>query len=258
MHGSTTTNRTEWLVENPRDRSVLVLVPRGRFLAGGPHHYESRCPAFPLELPAYHLAIHPVTNAQYKHFIDATGHDAPRCWRAGMPGELLWDGRDPPRGLEEHPVVGVRWEDARSYCAWAGLRLPTELEWERAARGDRGRLYPWGNTWDATRCQNDVRRKEETTANVWAHPESCSVWGHYQMAGNVWEWCEDLYEPGAYVRYRRGDTSPPATGRHRVVRGGSWFNVKRESFLTTYRFHASPTDADRQYGFRVARDARGT
>lgn len=245
----------DWIVKNARDGSVLVLIPGGKFLAGGPRHFESDSEPFNVSLPSFYLGLCAVTNAQYKRFLDATGHPPPARPRNSSCGEYVWRGRSFPPAVGGYPVVGVRWDEAREYAAWAGVRLPAELEWEKGARGTDGRAFPWGRQWSSGRCRNDENRRIETTCVAWSYGQGCSPWGLYQMSGNVWEWCQDWYEGSAYRRYARGDLSPPAAGRERVVRGGSWFNVGPESFLCSYRFHLPPDEPDLQYGFRVAGDA---
>lgn len=247
--------RDQWLKENARDGSLLVLVPKGPFLAGGPGYDEGGIGPFEVSLPAFYLALHPVTNAQYKRFIDATGHSPPARPRDSQPGEFPWEGASFSPRRAFHPVVGVSWEDAKAYARWAGLRLLRELEWEKGARGLDGRKFPWGDEWSSERCRNDENRKVETTCDVWSYGEGASFWGAYQMSGNVWEWCEDAYDPGAYRRYARGRLSPPADGGERVVRGGSWFNVGSDTFACAHRFHLKPGERDLLYGFRVGEDA---
>lgn len=240
----------DFLVEVPTDKSVLVRVPGGPFLAGGSEHYEGNCQPFWVEVPDFYIGLHPVTNAQYKRFVDSARHAPPRVPSSGS---TVWSGKSYPEDLADHPVVNVTWQDALDYCEWAELRLPGELEWEKAARGSDNRRFPWGSEWRADLCRNDVNRRTETTSSVWDYPAGVSESGCYQMSGNIWEWCADWYHPDAYRRYARGHKSPPENGKQRLVRGGSWFNVAEETFGCAYRFHMSPTETDTHYGFRVAR-----
>jgi formylglycine-generating enzyme required for sulfatase activity len=218
------------VVVNAKDGTILALVPGGRFRAGGAQE-DAGGSQFQVDLPAFYLSVTPVTNAQYNRFLAETGlldYGAGSHAGGADPGEYyaaLCQGRDPWAGqaggpyhtwaskdptLDNHPVTDVSWYDARAYCHWAGLRLPTELEWEKGARGVDGRLYPWGNAWDPAKCwgESDGGGLNQTT-DVWDCPEGVSPWGLYQMVGNVGEWCADWYDQGAYLRYRNGLLDPP-------------------------------------------------
>jgi formylglycine-generating enzyme required for sulfatase activity len=170
----------------------MILIPAGEFLMGSDlqkdeYAEKNERPQHTLYLPDYYLAKTPVTNAQYTAFVLATDHNVPIVWTDGPP----------PRGEENHPVVGVSWSDAKDYCDWLsevtgrGYGLPSEAEWEKGARGTDGRIYPWGDQWDATRCSAE-RGDQVDATSVDAHPAGASPYGLLDMAGNVWEWTRSL------------------------------------------------------------------
>ena len=188
----------------------MVTIPAGPFLMGTaedeakrlarehgwhPSWLAGEVPARTVVLSAYAIDRCPVTNLRFAEFCRATGY-APRPH---------WGGADPPTNLLDHPVTHVNWADADAYAKWAGKRLPTEAEWEKAARGDRGLLFPWGNRFDPQRCCWNPGRNgslAQSTASVTALPEGASPYGVLHMAGNVAEWCAD--KPGHGSAYLKG------------------------------------------------------
>ena len=171
----------------------MILIPAGEFLMGSdPQHdelaFDREQPQHRLSLPDYFLAKTPLTHAQYSAFVLGTDHKAPDGW----------SNRTPPRGSEDHPVVQVSWNDAKNYCQWLSKAtgrcygLPSEAEWEKGARGTDGRIYPWGNQWDPTRC-NSAESVLEKTTSVHAYPQGASPYGVLDIAGNVWEWTRSLW-----------------------------------------------------------------
>jgi iron(II)-dependent oxidoreductase len=196
-------------------------------------------PQFRAHLKAYWIDKYEVTVTRYRKFCQETGH--------AMPNAPDWGWQD------NHPIVSVGWRDAAAYAKWAGKRLPTEAEWEKAARGTDGRKYPWGDRWDASRCVN-ATNSPGGTQPVGRHPSGASPYGALDMAGNVEEWCADWYDKKAYQRYAKGNLKPPSSGTHRVLRGGSWLpDFNPTSFRCAYRFPFYPDLPDIIDGFRCVR-----
>jgi formylglycine-generating enzyme required for sulfatase activity len=211
----------------------MVLIPAGEFIMGkgGEQHR--------VYLDAYWIDQYPVTVARYRLFCQATGRQEPPPPRWG------WK--------EDHPIVNVSWHDAVAYCDWAGVRLPTEAEWEKAARGTDGRKYPWGNEWDGSKCANSVGSNNlHSAVPVGSYPQGASPFGVHDMAGNVWEWCSSLCEPYPYKADdgREGRGKDVAGGR--VLRGGSWFNYHVSLFRCADRDGLAPVNWNFFGGFRCA------
>jgi formylglycine-generating enzyme required for sulfatase activity len=225
---------------NSKDGSELLLIPGGEFWMGSGGGDKDAQPRHRHQVGPYLIGRYEVTVAQFERFAKATGYNAGKEWQ------------EDPR---EHPVRYINWHDALAYANWAGLRLPSEAEWELAARGYAGLRYPWGNYWDddMRACWNQKKDSKRTTVPVNAHSEGLSPFGLYQMSGNVWEWCADWYDIEAYNRYGKGEFSPPQHGTTRVMRGGSWATDDQEHLSASFRDYAKPEPRVGLHGFRLAR-----
>ena len=236
----------------------MILIPAGEFLMGSDPQqdkdaFDDEQPQQRLSLPDYFLARTPVTRAQYSAFVQVTGHEALQGWTNGTP----------PPDMEDHPVVNVSWYDARDYCQWLSQEtgkdygLPSEAEWEKGARGADGRIYPWGNQWDATRCNSGESGLGKTTS-VHAYPQGASPYGVLDMAGNVWEWTRSLWgkrgeRPDYRYPYRSTDGREDlAAGQEelRVLRGGAFY-LGHGDVRCAYRVRDPPNGSNGVIGFRV-------
>ncbi len=232
----------------------MAYVPAGAFLMGSDDGRADERPARRVELPGFYMDRYEVTVAKYVKFLNHTGRlygcDGHKC--ADVKDEnpqshivSVGDGYAAEEGFEDYPVTWVSWYGADAYCRFRHKRLPTEAEWEKAARGTDGRRYPWGNEFDPVKA-NAGRRNGP--APVGSYPLGVSPYGLYDMAGNVWEWVADWYEP-----YPSSDYESPFFGKYKVVRGGSW-NHPYEDARTTSRDFAHPARRLLVVGFRCARD----
>ncbi len=265
--------------EHPRDGSPMVLVPAGPFRMGLPAHdflaEDHEKPQRQVTLAAFWIDVYPVTNARFARFQEAGGYDDPTWWapagwewrrRRSIRGPLSWNeaGWDGP----EQPVAGVSWYEADAYARWAGRRLPTDAEWEKAARGSDGRRYPWGDDWPSPALANFDNAIGRTTP-VGLYPAGVSPYGCHDMAGNVNNWTSDWYWPefGQFcvahglledprcddaIRARVGT----ATISKRVDRGGGFATPREyhEVLGCTRKVHWPPEAREPWNGFRTAMD----
>lgn len=223
----------------------FIRIPAGPFLYGDGKRE--------MELPEYWIGRTPLTNAQYKRFLDANpNHPVPHV-DAGWAEPYNWDqkSRACPAGKADHPVVLISWRDAMAFCDWAGLALPTEMQWEKAARGTDGRTWPWGDE-PPTAEHGNINGNVGTTTPVGEYsPRGDSPYGCVDMAGNVWEWTSSEYRAYPYDptdgREETGDTEA-----RRVVRGGSWLNSQGVA-RAAYCFNSRPYSRHADVGCRLAR-----
>ncbi|MBN1995201.1 MAG: SUMF1/EgtB/PvdO family nonheme iron enzyme [Anaerolineae bacterium] len=237
----------------------MVLVPAGPFEMGSDNGQDDEKPIHTVTLDAFYIDQYELTNSRYAACVEAGVCAPPSSTRSST--------RDSYYGnpeYNEYPVIYVNWEQAQTYCRWRGARLPTEAEWEKAARGVDGRAYPWGNDFDGSRlnfcdksCGFDWADKNyddgyADTAPVGSYPIGASPYQVYDMAGNVWEWTADWYASDYYANSPPENPPGPASGEYRVVRGGAWSNNSL-SARAAARYGFAPASSNYGLGFRCVR-----
>jgi formylglycine-generating enzyme required for sulfatase activity len=233
---------TEEIVEEAVE-VPMVAIPAGDFTLGSDVGVER--PPHSISVGTFEIDMFEVTNEQFAEFVEETGY-VTDAEKAG--DSTPW--QNYAEGKPDHPVVKVSWNDAQAFCEWAGKRLPTEAEWEKAARGSEGFVYPWGNEW-ATGKANTKEAGHRGTTIVGSFPDGASPYGAMDMAGNVAEWTSDWFQP--YPGYPGGDSEAQYFGeKYRVIRGGGWFS-DQELVRTTFRSASSVELANDDVGFRCVR-----
>ena len=223
-----------------KDGTEMICVPAGEFKMGSnDKRFPPENPAHKVFVKDFYINKFEVTNEKYFRFCTETGYQAPFHMR---------DQKGMPSGREKNPVNFVSSVDAAAYCTWAGKRLPSEEEWEKAARGTDGRTYPWGDGWDQNLSNNRTSPVEDTLP-VGSIPRGASPYGLMDMAGNVWEWTSSWYKsyPGSEMPF-------DDTGKNKVVRGGAYF-YSIDLLRSPYRHPLPPDDKSEYGGFRCAVDA---
>lgn len=219
-----------------KDPVKMALIPATEFRMGSDRGEPDERPAHPVKLKSFYMDIHEVTIAQYARFLEDTGSPQPDYWQ-------------PELDHSNDPVVGITWKEASAYAAWAGKRLPTEAEWECAARGKTGNnLYPWGQ-------KADVRFSNYSSFGimpVMSFPKN--DYNLYDLGGNVWEWCADWYHNRYYETSKKASPLGPPTGTHKVLRGGAWYCTPQQ-VRSANRYYSLPEARSFNVGFRCVRSA---
>jgi len=220
----------------------FVEVAAGPFTMGWTDGHPNERPPHTVWVDAFVIATTPVTNTDWAAWLDATGTPPPAFWRS--------PGFDEP----DQPVVGISWDEAAAFAAWAGARLPTEAEWEKAARGPAARLYPWGN--DAPTPAHAVfglKEGSDTVSPIGNRDKGKSPYGVHDLAGNLYEWTTDWYDEEFYSKNPAINPKGPTEGTAKVQRGGSYINGAYR-LRSSFRTKGDPTEHDPNVGFRCAQD----
>lgn len=226
---------------NPQE---MVLIEAGDFLMGTNESSRDEEPEHNVLLNAYWVDRYPVTNQEYKMFVDVSGHRNPPHWASGT------------YELEhaDHPVTNISWNDAIAYAEWVGKRLPSEAEWEKSCRGTMGQVYSWGDAFrkDNVNSSNDFGG----TTPVDEFPEGASPYGVVDMCGNVLEWCSDWYYDEYYKTSPVDNPAGPQGGQYRSVRGG-FYAENKMGVRCSSRHFAPPSTMQDHVGFRCAKTPKG-
>jgi len=226
-----------------KDGMEMVYVPAGEFSMGSEEGDSDEKPVHVVSLDAYWIDKFEVSNDQYALCVaDGT------CSRPSSVKSYRRDSYYGNPAYDDYPVVYVNWNQADAYCRWAGGRLPTEAEWEKAARATDERTYPWGDAAPTCSLANYAGCVGDTS-EVGSYPAGASPYGAMDMAGNVWEWVADWYDSGYYGKSSLQDPTGPASGSSRVLRGGSWLDAGN-SVRSADRDGRNPADAYYNLGFR--------
>jgi formylglycine-generating enzyme required for sulfatase activity len=259
----------------------FARIPAGEFVMGSNDGEDDERPAHTVYLDEYWVGVHPITNAEYGRFVRETGHRPPAIYelplvvtaggaereqsfrQSGEP--YVWLESTPSASRLNHPVTLVRWSDAIEYCAWLSavsgrpVRLPTEAEWEKAARGGlEAKRYPWGDRLDrnlANFLTDPAQKHTEGTTQCRSYP--ANAYGLFDMAGNVWEWVQDWYDPRYYKSSPVNMPPGPAEGVMRLVRGGSWLAADVRMLQCSHRHKVPPDTYSYSIGFRIVSQTGG-
>ena len=244
------------------EREGMVLVPAGPFLMGSNEEgYQDQQPQHEISLDDYWIDKYEVTNHDFARFLNAKGNqiEGGSSWLntngVGCHIKEIDGYFKVIAGYETHPVIHATWYGARAYAQWAGKRLPTEAEWEKAASWNpelkKKYRWPWGDTWDSERLTS-WKGVHLFTVPVDSHPNGASPYGVFNMAGNVWEWCADWYSHDYYKTSPYKNPTGPVSGEYRVIRGGSWGSYNIFS-STSYRSISQPQSSNFDVGFRCVK-----
>ncbi len=259
------------VVVDPLPWDEMITIPAGPFIMGNDNGAEIERPQHVVTLPSFRIGRYPVTNRQYLRFLRDGGYNEPRWWlpegwawvrQMKIDSPALW--RHPLYARPEQPVVGVSWYEAAAYARWWSertgrrFRLPTEAQWERAARGTEGRAWPWGDRFEPGRCNTaEAKNGQPTAANAFTNGRTPE--GVYDLAGNVWEWCRTRWGRTLQTLeypypYNPADGRDDEEDRYvRIIRGGSWFDLWPQASPTNRRRYLADARSN-NIGFRLVEE----